>query len=139
VAEVYIDGGCRGNPGEGAFGFVIKDGTKELQRYGERLGCCTNNVAEYRAFIGALKFLLKNGYGEGKGVTVYSDSELLVKQMRGEYKVHSVKLKPLYADAVTLMRKMSDIELIHISRKQNRLADWIVNRVLDGKEYQTDL
>lgn len=139
VVEVFIDGGCRGNPGEGAYGFVVKEDGRERYRYGERIGRCTNNGAEYRALIEVLRYLLDSGYGKGKRITIYSDSELLVKQMGGEYKVKSGRLKPLYTDAVKLFRELKYIELMHVKRQENRLADWILNRILDGKEYKTDL
>jgi ribonuclease HI len=139
VVDVYIDGGCRGNPGEGAFGFVVFEDGKERYRFGEKIGICTNNVAEYRALIGAARYLLDRKNSKEKRITVYSDSELLVKQIEGAYRVRSSRLKPLFSDAANLIRELKDVRLVHVKREENHLADWIVNRVLDNKEYKTDL
>jgi ribonuclease HI len=139
VVDVYIDGGCRGNPGEGAFAFVVNEDSKEQYRFGEKIGICTNNVAEYRALIGAARYLLDSTNSKGKRINVYSDSELLVKQIKGVYRVRSSRLKPLFSDAANLIRELKDVRLVHVKREENRLADWIVNRVLDNKEYKTDL
>ena len=138
MVDVYIDGGCRGTPGDGALGFIVKEGGLELYRFGKHIGNCTNNVAEYKALICALDYLLKNGYGKRK-ITVYSDSELLVKQIEGTYRVRSDVLKPLFSDAVRLIREARNVRLVHINREKNRIADRIVNRILDRKDYKTDL
>jgi ribonuclease HI len=131
--EVHIDGGCKGNPGEGAFGFVIRDAKGELFRYGEKLSDCTNNSAEYRALIGALQYLIDNGFNSRKQITVYSDSELLVNQMNLQYKVKSRNLLPLFSKAKKLSDKFSSISIEHIRRSDNHLADWIVKRIFDNK------
>ncbi len=132
--EVLIDGGCRGNPGKGAFGFVIRDTKGELFRYGEKLSYCTNNSAEYRALIGALQDLIDNGLNSMKQITIYSDSELLVNQMNRRYKVRSRNLLPLFSKANGLTEKFSSIISIeHIRRSENHIADWIVKRIFDNK------
>jgi len=151
VIEAYIDGGCRGNPGNGAVGYVVLEDAVELYRFGKKIGRCTNNVAEYSALIDALEYL-KNKADSGspaavggpaagkKGpVTVYSDSELLVMQMTGRYRVKSGTLKPLYEKACDLLKEMKDVRLVHIGRDKNKTADWIVNRVLDDRDYKADL
>ncbi|MBN2325272.1 MAG: ribonuclease HI family protein [Spirochaetes bacterium] len=139
MIEVYIDGGSRGNPGDGAVGYVVLKDGDEAYRYGEKIGRCTNNVAEYSALIGALEYLKKTASGGGEPVIVYSDSELLIMQMTGRYRVKSGMLKPLHGRAAKLLEEMKDVRLVHIGRVKNKTADWIVNRVLDGREYKTDL
>jgi ribonuclease HI len=131
--EVFIDGGCRGNPGDGAFGFVIRDTEKELFRYGEKINHCTNNSAEYHALIGALQYLIDNGFNKMKQITVYSDSELLVNQMNRRYRVRSRNLFPLFSRANKLTEKFRSISIEHIDRNDNRIADWIVKRIFDKK------
>ncbi|UCB46522.1 MAG: ribonuclease HI family protein [Spirochaetota bacterium] len=131
--KVFIDGGCKGNPGEGAFGFVISDYKGELYRYGEKLRNCTNNSAEYRALIGALLYLLDNGFRSIEQITVYSDSELLVHQMNQRYKVRSRNLLPLFTKAKRLAKKFNNISIEHIRRSDNRVADRIVKRIFDNK------
>lgn len=115
---------------------VLKDGI-ELYRFGKQIGRCTNNVAEYSALIGVLEYL--TSMAAGGPVVVYSDSELLVMQMTGRYRVKSGTLKPLYEKARELLKEMKDVRLVHIKRDKNKNADWIVNRVLDDREYKADL
>ena len=144
MLSVYIDGGARGNPGPAAAGFVVVDkGGVELHRSGKRLGITTNNCAEYAALIEALKYLTGcnlqyvRGAHDGGEIIIYSDSELLVRHMQGRYRVRDKKLIPLFHEARELIDKLGDIRIEHISRKENNLADIIVNRVLDGLEYGT--
>jgi ribonuclease HI len=151
VIEAYIDGGCRGNPGNGAVGYVVLKDGNELCRFGKKIGRCTNNVAEYSALIDALEYLKSKAdevspadsgspaAGNEGPVTVYSDSELLIMQMTGRYRVKSGKLKPLYEKAQRLLKEMKYIRLVHIGREKNKTADLIVNRVLDDRDYKTDL
>jgi ribonuclease HI len=136
--EVFIDGGCRGNPGKGAFGFVIRDHNGELIRHGEKLSQCTNNSAEYRALIEALQYLVDNDLYGKEGVTIYSDSELLVNQMNRRYRVRSRNLLPLYSEAKRLAERFGSIRIKHISRNKNRIADWVVNRIFDNKAISQD-
>jgi ribonuclease HI len=142
LKKLYIDGGSRGNPGPAAIGFVVFEGEKrEIYRYGEKIENCTNNIAEYRALIAALSYATVYNWEKSKKidskeqVIVYSDSELLVKQINRHYRVRSAKLSPLFLHAIELMEKRGGIEVKHVARKENHIADWIVNRVLDNKSY----
>jgi ribonuclease HI len=128
--EINIDGAARGNPGPAAFAFVIThDGEPVLEEAG-RLGITTNNVAEYKALIRALERAATLG---GDRLVVRSDSELLVKQMNGEYKVKNAALKELYDQAQALRAKFTALTLQHVRREQNRRADQLCNDALDGK------
>ncbi len=125
-----IDGAARGNPGEAGCGAVIFDEkgavVKELSRY---LGRSTNNVAEYEALLLGLKALLELGK---KHVCVQSDSELLVRQLNGEYRVKDQKLKVLFQNAVELLRQFDAYRIVHVPRESNRLADRLANRGIDA-------
>jgi ribonuclease HI len=125
----FIDGGARGNPGPAGYGVYIRDSkggvVAELSKF---LGVQTNNVAEYSGLVAALEFAIQNGY---KNVQVVSDSELLVKQMRGQYKVNSPDLKPLHERARTMSRKLESFDIRHVLRAQNKDADRLANRAMD--------
>jgi ribonuclease HI len=129
-AKLSTDGGARGNPGPAAFGYVLEaeDGTV-LEARGETIGVATNNVAEYRALIAGLESALERGVDE---VEVVSDSELLVKQMQGEYKVKNVALKELFEEAEELERKLGRVTYRAVRREHNELADQLVNEALDA-------
>jgi len=134
--KVYIDGGSRGNPGDAAIGVVVyNDKGEEIYRFGEKIGAKTNNVAEYSALIRALEHLVKMISNPDEKILIYSDSELLVKQINGIYKVKNKKLKTLYDKAKGLLKNFKNIEIKHIVREKNTVSDWIVNRVLDNREY----
>ena len=136
MCKIYIDGGSRGNPGEGAIGLaVVNSENEEVYRFGKRIGLCTNNFAEYNALIEALDYVATNRLSGNKNVDIYSDSELVVKQMNNIYKVKSGNLLPLFKKARGVFGKDNRIRIKHINREKNRTADWIVNRVLDGKPY----
>jgi probable phosphoglycerate mutase len=124
-----IDGGARGNPGPAGFGVFIQDPkgrtVAELHRY---LGRQTNNFAEYSALIAALEYALAHGVG---ALRVRSDSELLVKQIKGIYKVRNEGLRPLYASAQKLIIKLEDFRIEHVRREQNRDADRLANQAMD--------
>ncbi len=127
---VYTDGGARGNPGPAAIGVVFPDLKKE---YGEKIGIATNNIAEYKAVIFGLKKtkqLLKDEC-EKIEIEVRSDSELLVHQMNGKYKVKNENLKHLFIDAQILLKNFKNVRFIHILREKNKEADRVVNKVLD--------
>ncbi|GAC1393317.1 MAG: hypothetical protein NVSMB31_12560 [Vulcanimicrobiaceae bacterium] len=130
-ATLFADGGSRGNPGHAALGAVIINAQgaviKEIGRY---LGIATNNVAEWSALIDGLSAALDLGVNS---LAVRMDSELVVKQLRGEYRVKHPDLQPLYARARTLLRRFEFIEIAHVPRKQNKLADALVNHVLDSQ------
>lgn len=125
----HTDGGSRGNPGPAAAGFVLTDsaGTR-LCAEARFLGRATNNVAEYTAVLAALEAAKKIG---ARLITVFSDSELLVRQVNGQYEVKSEQLRPLYTQTVNLLDEFEDYEVSFISRDQNQQADRLVNRALD--------
>jgi len=136
LLKVYIDGGSRGNPGDAAIGVVVyNDKGEEIYRFGEKIDAKTNNVAEYSALIRALEHLVKMISNPDEKILIYSDSELLVKQINGIYKVKNKKLKTLYDKAKGLLKNFKNIEIKHIVREKNTVSDWIVNRVLDNREY----
>jgi len=128
-ATLYTDGGARGNPGPAAFAYVLEaeDGTV-LDSRGERIGVATNNVAEYRALVAGLERALELAIPE---VEVVSDSQLLVKQMRGEYRVKNEALRDLSSQASRLARRFGKVEYRHVTREHNELADRLVNEALD--------
>jgi ribonuclease HI len=129
-AKLSTDGGARGNPGPAAYGYVLEteDG-KVLDKRGQRIGVATNNVAEYRALIAGLEAALAHGVSE---LEVVSDSELLVKQMRGEYKVKNAALKTLSTQAAALGRGLDSVSYTAVRREHNELADTLVNEALDA-------
>jgi ribonuclease HI len=129
-ARLSTDGGSRGNPGPAAYGYVLEtdDGTV-LDARGETIGVATNNVAEYRALLAGLQAALDRGVDE---LEVVSDSELLVKQMRGEYKVKNDALRELVDDAHALARRLARISYTAVRREHNELADRLVNEALDS-------
>jgi dinuclear metal center YbgI/SA1388 family protein len=132
AVRVWIDGGSRGNPGPSAIGVVIEDTEgKTLETIGRCIGVTTNNVAEYRALLAGLETAAVMGAGE---VEVASDSELLVRQMLGQYKVKNEGLKPLHAEAQAWAGRFSRFRIRHIPREQNARADALVNRALDEQE-----
>ena len=129
-ARLSTDGGARGNPGPAAYGYVLEtdDGTV-LDARGEAIGVATNNVAEYRALLAGLESAIERGVDE---LEVVSDSELLVKQMRGEYKVKNEALRELVADAHVLARRLAKVSYTAVRREHNELADRLVNEALDS-------
>jgi ribonuclease HI len=129
-ARLSTDGGSRGNPGPAAYGYVLEadDGTV-LDARGETIGVATNNVAEYRGLLAGLTSALERGVSE---LEVVSDSELLVKQMRGEYKVKSENLRELVAEAHALADRVGDVSYTAVRREHNDLADALVNEALDS-------
>jgi ribonuclease HI len=129
VARLYTDGGARGNPGPAAFGYVLENEDGEtLAAHGEPIGVATNNVAEYRGLVAGLERAVELGVRE---LEVVSDSELLVKQMRGEYKVRNEALQGLSLQATRLARELDRVEYTHVRRSKNAVADRLVNEALD--------
>jgi ribonuclease HI len=128
---VYTDGGARGNPGPAAAGGVILalDGTV-LDEVTEYLGVATNNVAEYQALILTLRRTLELGC---RRVDVKLDSELVVKQINGDYRVKDQKMIPLHAEVRRLLAQFDDRSVAHVRREENRHADKLVNDVLDAR------
>ena len=129
-ALLYTDGGARGNPGPAAYGFVLEadDGTV-LAAEGEAIGEATNNTAEYRGLVAGLARAAELAVPE---VEVRSDSELLVKQMRGEYRVKNENLRALSLEAARLARRIGKVTYVHVRREKNELADRLVNEALDA-------
>jgi ribonuclease HI len=129
-ARLFTDGGARGNPGPAAAAYVLEaeDGTV-LDARGEPIGIATNNVAEYRALVAGLAKAVELGVGE---LDVVSDSELLVKQMNGEYRVKNAALRELSLDAARLARKLDRVRYRAVRRVENELADRLVNEALDA-------
>jgi ribonuclease HI len=127
----YIDGACRGNPGPGSVGVVLCNKQGEvIEQIKEVLGPCTNNVAEYSALLRALE---KAQQLKFDSLLIKSDSQLLVNQMQGTYKVKDEKIKILYDQAQALIQGFRKIEFLHIPRVENKLADELANAALDGK------
>ena len=125
-----IDGGARGNPGPAACAVVVRNEKSEvIAEWGEYLGVQPNNVAEYSGLLAALDYALLEKYPSLK---VLSDSELLVQQMRGVYKVKNVHLKELFNRAQALARKIEHFGIEYVPRESNREADRLVNKVLDN-------
>ena len=129
-AKLSTDGGARGNPGPAAYGYVLEaeDGTV-LAAHGETIGTATNNVAEYRALVAGLEKAHELQVDE---VEVVSDSELLVKQMRGEYKVKNEILRELSIQAARLASQIGNVSYTAVRREHNELADRLVNEALDA-------
>ena len=127
---IYTDGGARGNPGPAGIGVVIYDEKKVLLATHKRyIGEATNNQAEYQAVIFALEKALELG---AKRVDFKLDSELVVKQLRGEYKVKNEQLAILVQDVLQLSNKFLQINYSHVPREQNELADQLVNEAIDS-------
>jgi ribonuclease HI len=129
-AKLFTDGGARGNPGPAAYGYVIEadDGTV-LAAHGEKIGVATNNVAEYRALIAGLAKAVELAVPE---LEVVSDSELLVKQMTGVYRVKNDALRELSLEAARLARGIGKVSYTAVRREHNELADRLVNEALDA-------
>jgi ribonuclease HI len=129
-ARLSTDGGARGNPGPAAYAYVLEteDGTVLAAR-GEAIGVATNNVAEYRALVEGLRSAAEHGVDE---LEVVSDSELIVKQMRGEYRIKNEALRELAAEAAALARRLRRVTYTAVRREHNELADRLVNEALDA-------
>ena len=129
-AKLWTDGGARGNPGPAACAYVLENEDGEvLAAHGEAIGVATNNVAEYSALIAGLEKAVELGIGE---LEVVSDSELMVKQMRGEYKVKNDALRALSLRAGRLAGELGGVRYTAVRREQNELADRLVNEALDA-------
>jgi ribonuclease HI len=130
--RLYADGAARGNPGPAAAGFVLDDSEgREAACGGIALGPATNNVAEYRALLAGLARALELGV---TAIDVRMDSELVVRQMTGIYRVKNAGLKPLFAEAQALSRRFAHFAIRHVPREQNARADAEANRALDGAD-----
>lgn len=127
----HIDGGSRGNPGIASIGIVISVNNEIVDTISKYIGETTNNVAEYKALIEALDYAW---YNKITKVKIFSDSELMVKQINGEYKVKDNKLKLLYANVKELIKELKEFEIVHIKREFNKEADKLCNEALDNLE-----
>jgi ribonuclease HI len=127
---VNVDGGARGNPGPAAVGAVVQDADGELlEQRGERIGPATNNVAEYRALLLGIERAAELGASE---LELVGDSELIVRQVKGEYKVKDATLRELHAEVGRALRGFESWSIRHVRRAQNAAADRLVNAALDG-------
>jgi ribonuclease HI len=132
---LYCDGGSRGNPGPSAIGAVVYDATTDpptlIASVSECIGVSTNNIAEYRALIAGLEAV---AHLRARVMHVRADSMLVIKQLRGEWKVKHVNMKPLHAEARALLAEYEIADLQHVRREQNTEADALVNQALDAAE-----
>lgn len=129
---VNTDGGARGNPGPGGAGIVVRTPAGEVAcAGGAYLGTVTNNVAEYEALLWGLRAAAARG---ARTVEVRADSELVVKQLRGEYRVKNEGLKPLFVAAQQLVRRFDSVRFVHVRRAENAEADALANAAMDARE-----
>jgi ribonuclease HI len=132
VARAWIDGASRGNPGESGFGVIFesRQGDGQPEEIAGFLGRTTNNVAEYAALVAALTHAQRQGVSR---LTLYSDSELLVRQLQGLYRVKAPHLVPLYLRVLKLRRGIPGLDVRHVPREKNRAADALANRAIDER------
>jgi len=128
--EVFIDGASRGNPGPSGIGVVFSENKNVIRKLYKFIGNATNNVAEYTALVYSLQEALIAGF---KNIAIKSDSELLTKQLRGEYRVKNENLKPYYDQFMHLSRGFDKIDVASISRKDNSQADKLANKAIDSR------
>ncbi len=127
---VNVDGGARGNPGPAAIGVVVRDeGGAVLEEHGETIGRATNNVAEYRALLRGVELAAALG---GTELDLVGDSELVVKQMKGQYKVKDANMRELNAEVKAALRPFESWSIRHVRRAENADADRLVNQALDA-------
>jgi ribonuclease HI len=127
---VNVDGGARGNPGPAAIGVVLRDEQGAvLEEVGEKIGEATNNVAEYKALLRGIELAAEQGAGE---VELIGDSELVVRQVEGKYKVKNAGIKPLHAEVKRALAEFDSWSIRHVRRAENADADLLVNQALDG-------
>lgn len=126
-ATLFTDGGARGNPGPAGIGYVLASEGKEPFLHGEYIGETTNNQAEYKALRAGLQKAIELGVTH---VKCYLDSELVVKQMKKEYRVKHAELKPIYEEVSSLARSFAQISFTHVIRSKNKVADLLVNKAI---------
>ena len=126
----HVDGGARGNPGPAGYGIVLEDEAgNEVAELSEFLGVRTNNFAEYAGLIAAIAYAVSH---QAQGLMVVSDSELMVKQMKGQYKVKAPELQTLHKRANEMLRQLGWFDIKHVRREQNREADKLANQAMDA-------
>lgn len=129
--EIFVDGASRGNPGPSGIGVVFSDDKKNIvKKLFKFIGNTTNNIAEYTALIYGLQEALIDRY---ENLTIKSDSELMIKQLCGEYRVKNENLKPYYQQFLHLSKGFNKIELFNIDRKENHIADKLANKAIDAR------
>lgn len=127
---VNVDGGARGNPGPAAIGVVVRDGDGQIvEELGETIGEATNNVAEYKALLRGIALAAAQGASE---VELIGDSELVVRQVEGRYKVKNAGIKPLHEEVKRALADFDSWSIAHVRRAENADADRLVNQALDG-------
>jgi ribonuclease HI len=127
---VNVDGGARGNPGPAAIGVVLRDGDGEIvEQHGERIGRATNNVAEYRALLAGIEMASARGAEE---LELIGDSELVVRQVEGRYKVKDATMRELHTEVKRALAGFESWSIHHVRREKNSDADRLVNQALDG-------
>jgi|SRR5215203_513075 len=127
---INVDGGARGNPGPAAIGVVVRDEAGEvIEELGEKIGAATNNVAEYKALLRGIELASAHG---GTELELVGDSELVVRQVEGRYKVKNAGIKPLYEEVKRALRAVDSWSIRHVRRADNADADRLVNQALDG-------
>lgn len=134
--KLFSDGGARGNPGPSASAYLLYENNKIIEFDSKFLGNSTNNIAEYTALLIGLEYVVKKNIKE---ITCFLDSELVVKQLKGEYKVKHENLKPIFEKISKLICQFSKIEFVHIERSKNFFADKLVNITLDANEQINNL
>ena len=139
---IYTDGGARGNPGPSAIGVVFIQEGQTVKKYGEYIGEGTNNQAEYKAVVFALQ-KVKQLFGKQKAkeaeMTIFSDSELLVKHLNHQYKIKERELQVLFLEVWNLMLDFKQVNFQHILREKNKEADEMVNQALDARKGEQTL
>jgi ribonuclease HI len=126
---VNVDGGARGNPGPAAIGVVLRDGGEVIEEVGETIGEATNNVAEYKAMLRGIELATEHGASE---LELVGDSELVVRQVEGRYKVKHAGMKKLHEEVKRALRDFDSWSIRHVRRESNADADRLVNEALDG-------
>jgi ribonuclease HI len=135
MMTAYIDGGSRGNPGPAGYGVqIVDDRDAVAAELHESVGTATNNVAEYRGLLAALTWALDHGVTR---LHIRSDSELLVRQLKGEYRVKNPGLQPLYQEARALIARLGSVTFEHVRRELNKEADRLANLAMDEAAAQT--
>jgi ribonuclease HI len=126
--SIYADGAARGNPGPAGVGIVLKEGDKTIKTVHKYLGDMTNNIAEYSAVISGLQQASICGY---KNVELYLDSELVIQQLRGNFRVKNRNIKPLFEKAIALISSFDNVKIIKIERRNNKEADKLANKAIN--------